>query len=115
VKAAMGGKEFNTLPIFKANKASLEDYIDLVSRISLNQIYPNPAVESTKISYFTESGHVKLSVFDATGQLVKILKDEWHGHGTYVVDMDVIGLRKGNYYVQLSQGEKRITEVLLVQ
>jgi hypothetical protein len=29
--------------------------------------------------------------------------------------MDVIGLRKGNYYVQLSQGEKRITEVLLVQ
>ena len=115
VKAAMGGKDFNTLPIFKANKASLEDYIDLVSRISLNQIYPNPAVESTKISYFTESGHVKLSVFDATGQLVKILKDEWHGHGTYVVDMDVIGLRKGNYYVQLSQGEKRITEVLLVQ
>ena len=115
VKAAMGGKDFNTLPIFKANKASLEDYIDLVSRISLNQIYPNPAVESTKISYFTESGHVKLSVFDATGQLVKILKDEWHGHGTYVVDMEVIGLRKGNYYVQLSQGEKRITEVLLVQ
>lgn len=115
VKAAMGGKDFNTLPIFKANKASLEDYIDLVSRISLNQIYPNPAVESTKISYFIESGHVKLSVFDATGQLVKILKDEWHGHGTYVVDMDVIGLRKGNYYVQLSQGEKRITEVLLVQ
>jgi hypothetical protein len=115
VKAAMGGKDFNTLPIFKANKASVEDYIDLVSRISLNQIYPNPAVESTKISYFTESGHVKLSVFDATGQLVKILKDEWHGHGTYVVDMDVFGLRKGNYYVQLSQGEKRITEVLLVQ
>ena len=115
VKAAMGGKDFNTLPIFKANKASVEDYIDLVSRISLNQIYPNPAVENTKISYFTESGHVKLSVFDATGQLVKILKDEWHGHGTYVVDMDVFGLRKGNYYVQLSQGEKRITEVLLVQ
>lgn len=115
VKAAMGGKDFNTLPIFKANKASIEDYVDLVSRISLNQIYPNPAVQNTKISYFTESGHVKLSVFDATGQLVQVLKDEWHGHGTYVVDFELIGLRKGNYYIQLSQGDKRITEVLLVQ
>jgi uncharacterized protein (DUF1501 family) len=115
VKAAMGGKEFNTLPIFKANKASIEDYVDLVSRIALNQIYPNPATQSTQISYFTESGHLKLSVFDATGQLIKVIKDEWHGHGTYVVDFEVDGLRPGNYYVQLSQGEKRITEVLLVQ
>jgi hypothetical protein len=115
VKVAMGGKDFNTLPIFKANKASIEDYVDLVSRISLNNIYPNPAVHKTQISYFTESGHIKLNVFDATGQLVRILKDEWHGHGTYVVDFEVDGLRKGNYYIQLSQGEKRITEVLLVQ
>jgi hypothetical protein len=115
VKVAMGGKDFNTLPIFKANKARVEDYIDLVSRIALNKIYPNPAVDKTQISYFTESGNVKLSVFDASGQLVRILKDEWHGHGTYVVDFDVVGLRSGNYYVQLAQGEKRITEVLLVQ
>lgn len=115
VKTAMGGKDFNTLPIFKANKASIEDYVDLVSRISLNNIYPNPAVQNAQISYFTESGHVKLSVFDATGQLVSVLKDEWHGHGTYVADFNVVGLRKGNYYIQLSQGEKRITEVLLVQ
>ena len=58
---------------------------------------------------------MKISLFDAMGQLVKILKDVWHGHGTYVVDLDVVGLRSGNYYVQLSQGDKRITEVLLVQ
>ena len=115
VKAAMGGKDFNTLPIFKANKASIDDYIDLVSRISLNRIFPNPAVSNTQIEYFTESGNVKISLFDAMGQLVKILKDDWHGHGTYVVDLDVVGLRSGNYYVQLSQGDKRITEVLLVQ
>jgi len=115
VKTAMGGKDFNTLPIFKANKASIEDYVDLVSRISLNNIYPNPVVQNAQISYFTESGHIKLSVFDATGQLVSVLKDEWHGHGTYVAEFSVVGLRKGNYYIQLSQGEKRITEVLLVQ
>lgn len=115
VKSAMGGKEFNTLPIFKSNKASIEDYVDLVSKISLGSIFPNPAVNHAQIEYFTESGNIKLLLFDATGQLVQTLKEGWHGHGTYVVDLDVVGLRKGNYYVQLSQGDKRITEVLLVQ
>jgi hypothetical protein len=43
------------------------------------------------------------------------LKEGWHAHGTYTVNFAVSGLRKGNYYVQLSQGEKRQTEVLLVQ
>ena len=115
VKAAMGGKDYNTLPIFKANKASIEDYIDLVSRISLNRIYPNPAVDIAKIEYFTEAGNVKLSLFDASGQLVRILKEGWHGNGTYVFDLDVVGLMSGNYYIQMAQGEKRITEVLMVQ
>jgi hypothetical protein len=89
--------------------------VDLVSRISLNKIYPNPATENTDIEYFTESGNVKVTVFDAMGQQVAILKEGWHAHGTYTVNFAVSGLRKGNYYVQLSQGEKRQTEVLLVQ
>lgn len=115
VKSAMGNKSFNTLPIFKTNSATVEDYVDLVSRISLNKIYPNPATENTDIEYFTESGNVKVTVFDAMGQQVAILKEGWHAHGTYTVNFAVSGLRKGNYYVQLSQGEKRQTEVLLVQ
>jgi hypothetical protein len=115
VKSAMGNKSFNTLPIFKNNSASVEDYVDLVSRISLNKIYPNPATENTDIEYFTESGNVKMTVFDAMGQQVAILKEGWHAHGTYTVNFAVSGLRKGNYYVQMSQGEKRQTEVLLVQ
>jgi len=115
VKSAMGNKSFDTLPIFKNNSASVEDYVDLVSRISLNKIYPNPATENTGIEYFTEAGNVKITVFDAMGQQVAILKEGWHGHGTYTVNFDVRGLRKGNYYVQMSQGEKRLTEVLLVQ
>ena len=115
VKSAMGNKSFNTLPIFKNNSATVDDYVDLVSRISLNKIYPNPATENTDIEYFTESGNIKLTVFDAMGQQVAILKEGWHAHGAYTVNFEVRGLRKGNYYVQLSQGEKRKTEVLLVQ
>jgi len=115
VKSAMGNKSFNTLPIFKNNSATVDDYVDLASRISLNKIYPNPATENTDIEYFTESGNIKLTVFDAMGQQVAILKEGWHAHGAYTVNFEVRGLRKGNYYVQLSQGEKRKTEVLLVQ
>lgn len=106
VKSAMGNKSFDTLPIFKNNSATVEDYVDLVSRISLNKIFPNPATENIDIEYFTESGNVKITVYDAMGQQVAILKEGWHGHGTYIVNFDVRGLRKGNYYVQMSQGEK---------
>lgn len=115
VKIAMGGKDFNTLPIFKANAATIEDLASLVSRFTLNRIYPNPAIEETQIEYTTEGGYIKITLFDASGQTVSTLIDKWHGSGDYSHEFSVRGLRPGNYFVQMAQGEKRITEVLLVQ
>ncbi len=114
LKVAMGNKDFNTLPIFKNNKAKIEDYVDLVSRISLNAIYPNPHRGRVSVDYFTESGNLQLCVFDARGTLIDTVVSGWHSHGSYTIQIDTSQYGPGNYFVQLSQGEKRFTEVLLV-
>ena len=115
VKIAMGGKDFNTLPIFKANQSSIEDYVDLVSQISLNRIYPNPAVNETNIEYSTEAGNIRISIYDALGRLIAVPKEGWHSHGSYTVNVDLKGFQRGNYYIQMAQGEKRITAAFLIQ
>lgn len=114
LKIAMGNKDFNTLPIFKNNKAEIDDYIDLVSRISLKKIYPNPAYGDVKIDYFTESGRVKLILFDARGAQIETIVDEWHSHGDYTAVLNTSHLQSGNYIIQMIQGNKRISEVMLV-
>jgi len=114
LKVAMGNKDFNTLPIFKNNKAKIEDYVDLVSRISLNSIYPNPHRGMVSVDYFTESGNLQLHVYDPRGSLVETVVSGWHSHGSYTAQIDTSKYGSGNYFVQLSQGEKRFTEVLMV-
>jgi hypothetical protein len=48
--------------------------------------YPNPFNPSTKIPYrLKERGHVRLSIYDLKGELVRILVNEWQERGYYVV------------------------------
>jgi hypothetical protein len=48
--------------------------------------YPNPFNPSTIISYrLKERGHVRLSIYDLKGELVRILVNEWQEKGYYEV------------------------------
>jgi parallel beta-helix repeat protein len=48
--------------------------------------YPNPFNPSTKIPYrLKERGHVRLSIYDLKGELVRILVNEWQERGYYEV------------------------------
>ncbi|MBK9097938.1 MAG: right-handed parallel beta-helix repeat-containing protein [bacterium] len=48
--------------------------------------YPNPFNPSTKIPYrLKERGHVRLSIYDLKGELVRILVNEWQEKGYYEV------------------------------
>jgi uncharacterized protein (DUF1501 family) len=114
VKAAMGGKTFNTLPIFKANPAGLEDWANLMSRIELKDVYPNPASSKVKFEFYTDGGNCELQLFDALGNNIKTIASGKHGKGLQEVHFDVSGLKPGNYFYQLSQGNKRQTKVLVV-
>lgn len=113
VKTAMGGKDFNTLPIFKANFNSLEDWADQMSRLTLHDAYPNPVAEDVNFSFYTDGGQVQLDLYDALGTRIRTLASGKHGAGEHTLQASLSGLRPGNYFYQLSQGNKKITRVLV--
>jgi uncharacterized protein (DUF1501 family) len=115
VKDAMGGKDFNTLPIFKGSISSLEDYADILSTLKLEDAFPNPAIDRTSIAFYTDGGQVQLELYDALGTRIRTLSSAKYTAGKHTVEVDLTGLRGGNYFYQLSQGNKKITKVLVIQ
>jgi uncharacterized protein (DUF1501 family) len=115
VRDAMGGKTFQTLPIFKGGSTRIEDFTDLFARLSMRDPYPNPAREQTTVSFFTDGGQVSMYLYDAMGVRIRTLASGKHRGGNHDVQVDLSGLRPGNYYVQLEQGTQRITRMLFVQ
>lgn len=115
VKSAMGGKDFNTLPIFKANVSGLEDWADMMSRIVLHDVQPNPVQEQATFRFYTDGGNSELLLFDALGNQVRTLASGKHAAGEQEVAVNLNGLRPGNYFYQLSQGHRRVTRVLVKQ
>lgn len=115
VKAAMLGGTYQTLPIFKAGATKLEDFADLLSRISLDDPFPNPASGSTTVRFYTDGGQVELRLFDTMGSLIRVLAQGKHRSGSHELSLNLNGLRPGNYFLQLAQGNQRATRTLVVR
>lgn len=66
--------------------------------------YPNPFVESTKITFKTRGGHTLVQIIDTLGRSIKTLTDKEYVAGVYTVDLDGYGLPSGVYYTRLQNG-----------
>ena len=109
------GDDFNTLPIFKNNLSKIDTFADFMTQISLGTIFPNPAKDKAVVSYRTDAGgNLQLRLYDALGRLVYVYFDRSHSAGEYEFDMDLKGLKPGNYMVQLSSPLKSDTQVIQV-
>ena len=67
-----------------------EDTSDLPRFFSLGEFVPNPSTGTTRISYAVPAGggNVKISVFDVSGALVRVLADEEMPAGNVVLIWD---------------------------
>lgn len=84
-----------------------EEYSNIypVSGFSLQDNYPNPFSAETSISYsIPETVHVELTVFDITGQVVKILVNKTQNSGSYSVKWDVNNELSGMYFYKIKAG-----------
>jgi uncharacterized protein (DUF1501 family) len=109
------GEDFNTLPIFKNNLAQLEVFADYMTQIAISTVFPNPAHDASRISYRTDGGgKLKLNLFDAMGNKVHEFFHKNHAPGDYEYEMDLRGLRPGNYFVQLNSSIKSASFALMV-
>ena len=72
---------------------------------SLRQNYPNPFNPSTTIQYSVpKSGNVSVKIFNALGEEVAKLVDEYQKAGTYKVNFNGENLSSGIYFYQLRAG-----------
>ena len=95
--------------------SDVEDGVPL--SYSLNQNYPNPFNPSTKISYsIPEAANVKLNIYNAIGELVSTLVDNYKTAGKYEVNFNAAELSSGFYIAQIvTQNFTENIKMLLVK
>ncbi|MFQ5570476.1 MAG: T9SS type A sorting domain-containing protein [Rhodothermales bacterium] len=88
---------------------------DLPRRFRLEQNYPNPFNPSTRIRYeLSQTGPVRLAVYDMLGRVVKILVDELQAAGRYEVTFEAGHLPTGAYLYRIETGSMTRTHVMML-
>jgi hypothetical protein len=87
------------------------------SVFTLNQNYPNPFNPSTIISYsLPQASNVKLIVYNAIGQPVRVLENGFKNSGTYNVTFNASELSSGIYFCKIEAGQfSSIRKMMLVK
>lgn len=100
------GKKINLsiIPIYRLLHTT---GVSTVSRQGLSLLgnYPNPATESTNIRFaLAQSSDVTIQLMDATGRLLKSIKEAGLAPGEHTVAIPLTGYPSGNYIYTLHTG-----------
>lgn len=87
------------------------------SVFALNQNYPNPFNPSTIISYsLPQASNVKLIVYNAIGQPVRVLENEFKNAGAYNITFNASELSSGIYFCKIEAGQfSQIRKMMLIK
>jgi plastocyanin len=97
--SGMSGVIIVELPVSVADDGSI------VNKFELNQNYPNPFNPTTTIKYsIPANGIITLRVFNAIGEEVSMLANEFKEAGTYDVSFNAAQLSSGIYFYRLQAG-----------
>ncbi len=82
----------------------------------LLQNYPNPATQSTSISFVLPvAARVDLSLFDMYGRPVRSLAGETFSPGIHTLHISLEGLQPGFYFYRMQSGEFSQTRKMMIQ
>ena len=88
---------------------------NLLKQTSLNECYPNPFNNSAIISYqLSADDEVKLTLFNAQGQVVKELLNQRQSSGYHTVKFNANGLNSGVYFYRLQSSSQTLTKRALL-
>ncbi|MCG8608051.1 T9SS type A sorting domain-containing protein [bacterium] len=103
------------------NPVSVRDEISLPQAFTLKQNYPNPFNPETVIEYhLTQSGHVRLTVYNVLGESVATLVSGWQPKGNHRVvwngkaDFKKHALGSGVFVYELTQGTLTLRRKMLL-
>jgi hypothetical protein len=87
-----------------------------VEGYDLEQSFPNPTSGDTQIGFtLPQSDHVVLRIFDANGQILRVLADKTFDRGRHFVEVDLSFLPDGLYYYTLNSGSFTAVKKLVKQ
>lgn len=79
---------------------------ELPESFVLYQNFPNPFNPVTKISWLAQSGWQTLKIFDALGNQLMVLIDEYRPAGKYEIEFDASEFNSGVYFYSLENNGK---------
>lgn len=97
---------FPTLPIIKTSECintSVRENLQGAG-ISLVKAYPNPFVQQTTISFFSDGGLCMIQIFNTHGQLVATSTNKQYPEGEHHLSWDSESLPVGTYHIRLQNG-----------
>ena len=106
---------------------ALPEYFENVTRIeieniipevfTLEQNFPNPFNPTTSIRYTLPfSEHVRLIVYNVTGQRIRTLIDKKQNVGSYSIEFSADGLASGVYFYHLEAGKyNQVKKMILLK
>ena len=101
--------EFNYVPIINPCAPSSNNNLEEVKTFETS-IFPNPCREWTNIKFTSEGEHVRISLFDALGQELKVITNRFIPRGEHQIKLDVSDLGSGNYFYQMTGAFKNKTQ-----
>jgi len=93
---------------FVVNVTSVQVQDHVIESLAL-KTYPNPFENNLNIEYhLTEPAHIRITVFDVFGQVVKILTDQDQNPGNYSFQWNTGILPSATYYLRMDVGDRQI-------
>ncbi len=90
-------------------------HASLPAGFTLDQNYPNPFNPQTRIAFrLSQSGQVRLSVFDVQGRHVRTLLDGHRAAGVHAVDFVADGLPSGAYVYRLETDGGQLARTMIL-
>jgi hypothetical protein len=112
---SIGGKWSNYFARWNETITGVEETKQHLSAFSLEQNYPNPFKQTTKIRYeLTYNLMVTLKVYDLFGKEIKTLVHEIQPAGTYDVNFNASGIVPGIYVYTLQAGSSGIMKKMII-
>ena len=106
-----GGTLCNTL--FTSIELVFDNVIP--NEFTLGQNYPNPFNPSTTIDFaITEQGPVNITIYDAVGQAVEELVNDFVPAGAYKIHWDASRLASGVYFYRMEAGNFVQTQKMIL-
>ncbi|MES2286869.1 MAG: M43 family zinc metalloprotease [Bacteroidota bacterium] len=79
------------------------------------QLFPNPAKEHVNISFtLSETKKINMSVLNVLGQTIYKAEEKSFSKGEHTVTLDIKGVLKGVYFVNISDGQNNLKKPLVI-